>query len=107
MAESKTIQWVGKSGIKYTYYILELSTAHNAVPANYIFAKETKPNTWSPVYIGETGDISERFDSHHKIDCIRLNGATHIHTHKSSDDRTIRQKEESDLITGYSPTCNG
>jgi hypothetical protein len=106
MAHQGTIQWEGTSGTTYKYYIYDLNEAHDAVPANYVFAKETKPNTYAPIYIGETGDISERFDNHHKIDCIRRHGATHIHTHKSSVDKKVRCVEEADLIAKWHPPCN-
>ena len=77
------------------------------MPANYVFAKETSPNKFRPIYIGQTSDISERFENHHKWSCITRNGATHICTHKSSANETERLAEESDLIKNYNPVCNG
>ena len=106
MTEAPTILWEGQSGEKYKYYIYRLDATHNAVPANYIFAKETRPSFWKPIYIGETEDISERFDYHHKIDCIRREGATPIYTHKSSEDKKVRCAEESDLVSKCKPPCN-
>ena len=103
----QTIKWVGQLGEEYTYWAYEIGTTFSKAPANYIFAKATKPETLLAIYIGETEDISERFDYHHKIDCIRRNGATHICTHKSSDDKKVRYEEESDLIANYHPVCNG
>lgn len=83
-----------------------MDTTFKKIPANYVFAKETKPRTWEAVYIGQTGDLSERFDRHHKMPCIRRNGATHIHTHESSSDESVRQAEENDLIEYNHPICN-
>ena len=106
MAE-RTIDWEGISGKKYKYWIYDIGyDKFDPVPANYIFTKEPKPRTHEPIYIGETEDISERFDYHHKIDCIRRNGATHIHAHKSNSDKEIRCLEESDLINKWKPICN-
>ena len=106
MAE-RTIIWEGASGNKYKYWIYPIGYDHfDPVPANYIFAKEAPPKTHSEIYIGETEDISERFDYHHKIDCIKRNGATHIHAHKRSNDKETRRKEESDLIRKWKPICN-
>jgi len=97
MAE-RTIMWEGASGTEYKYWTYDIGYNNfDPVPANYTFAKETKPKTHSPIYIGETEDISERFDYHHKIDCIKRNGATHIHAHKSSDNKNVRVAEEQDL----------
>ena len=106
---AETIIWKGKSGTEYKYWLYDLGDTHDAVPANYIFIKETKgtkANYFTPIYIGETEDISERFDSHHKMPCIQRNGATHLCTHKSDADKKVRCAEESDLINNYNPTCN-
>ncbi|MDA8001234.1 MAG: hypothetical protein MPL62_08085 [Alphaproteobacteria bacterium] len=59
-----------------------------------------------PVYIGQTGDLSERFDHHHKMNCIRQHGATHMHVHKSPYDDGIRRSEERDLLGIWNPGCN-
>jgi len=106
MAERTTIDWDGKSGKTYKYWIYEIGYTFAQEPGNYIFAKETKPHTWSPIYIGQTDDLSERFDYHHKMPCIRRNKATHIHAHKSSTSEAVRQAEETDLIQRWHPVCN-
>ena len=77
-----------------------------AVGGNYIFAKETSPKNWVPVYIGQTGDLSERFDNHHKMDCAKRNGATHIHAHTTKS-KAARLDEETDLVRKWDPVCNG
>lgn len=105
MAE-QTIEWVGQSKTKYKYWVYKIGATFKKAPANYVFAKETDPETLLPIYIGETEDISERFDNHHKMPCILENGATHICVHKSSDDKKVRCEEESDLIANYHPICN-
>lgn len=106
MAKAGTIKWIGQSDRKYEYDIHTLDTTHKAVPANYVFAKQTEPNTYNPIYAGETGDISERFDNHHKMPCIIREGATHICTHTSSSDDKVRKAEESDIIERWHPPCN-
>ena len=105
MAE-RSIKWVGHSGKEYTYWIHGIDTGFSTSPANYVFAKTTKPHKLLAIYIGETEDISERFNNHHKVTCIRDNGATHICVHKGSDDKKVRCEEESDLIANYHPVCN-
>ena len=103
---TETYDWEGLSGKSYKYYIYQ---AYNfkAEPGNYIFAFESPSGGWIPIYIGETSDLSERFDNHHKAQCIRDHGATHIHVHLSSDDENVRLEEEKDLIGLYQPPCNG
>jgi hypothetical protein len=98
--------WPGLSGVEYKYWIYPIGTAFTSAPGNYIFAKKTGTNAWTPVYIGQTGDFSERFENHHKMACIAANGATHIHVHPSSPDPAIRNSEESDIIARFGPPCN-
>ncbi len=100
-----TIRWTGKSGQTYQYWIYPIDTTFTAGPGNYIFAKETQPGTFRAIYIGETADLSERFNSHHKMPCIVRNGATHIHAHANADQKA-RLVEEQDLILNYQPVCN-
>ncbi len=104
MAEA--IDWVGKSGTKYRYWIYPMGQSFTAKPGNYIFAKETTPNKWRPIYIGQTSDLSARFDNHHKLPCIRKNEATHIHAHTNDAGEKARLAEEADLIANYDPICN-
>ena len=104
---AETILWKGDSGEEYKYWIYDLDDTHDAVPANYIFVKETKTNFYAPIYIGETEDISERFDNHHKMPCILRHEATHICARKSSEEERERKAEEADLIAQWHPPCNG
>ena len=106
MADERTIHWEGKSGTKYKYWIYKIGTTFTAAPGNYVFAKETKPGTFEPIYIGETGDPSERFDNHHKMPCIRKYGATHIHVHTNAGGEAARKTEEADLVQKQNPPCN-
>ena len=99
MTQAPTCEWKGKSGRVYLYWIHPIGQVFEPVPGNYIFAKATAPGHWVPVYIGETKDLSERFDDHHKMPCIEERGATHIHVHVNN--------EEADLIANYNPPCNG
>lgn len=101
------IDWEGQSGKKYRYWIYPIGQSFKSVPGNYIFAKETSPNTWRPIYIGQTSDLSERFDNHHAMPCVRQNGGTHIHVHQNGAGEQARRAEEADLIAHWKPDCNG
>ena len=100
------IDWPGASGHKYRYRIYPIGQTFKAIPGNYIFAKETESHRWRPVYIGETSDLSERFNNHHKMTCIQRNGATHIMVHSNDAGVAARRREEADLLANHSPTCN-
>jgi hypothetical protein len=101
-----TINWPGTSGKTYLYYIIPMGTSLQAKPGNYIFSRETKPGTWTPIYIGQTENLDIRFDNHHKASCITRGGVTHIHQHLSGDEKS-RLAEESDLVQKWKPPCNG
>lgn len=108
MTKIKTISWDGASGAEYKYYIYPIGTDFSATPANYIYAKETEPGRYRPIYVGETGDLSDRpLDTHHKKGCIERQGATHIHVHKSSSSKEERVWEEADIVDKWNPHCNG
>ena len=102
---TQTINWPGQSGKLYSYHVYPIGTKFDAVPGNYIFAKMVS-GRWSPVYVGETSDLSERFDNHHKMPCIKRIGATHIHAHRNSGGTNARRAEESDLVRNFKPACN-
>jgi hypothetical protein len=101
------INWPGASGKSYEYEIYENETTFRSVPGNYVFAREVTPGHWAPVYIGETGDLSTRFDDHHKAKEIAKHGATHICVHASSSNKQQRLNEETDLVRKWAPPCNG
>lgn len=106
VTETQTIDWPGKSGTTYRYWIYPIPPNFQAAAGNYIFAKQTKPGYWVPVYIGETENLNQRFDDHHKMPCIVRNGATHIHAHLNANSQD-RLNEEADLISNWNPSCNG
>lgn len=109
MATNIECIWTGRSGIKYTYYVYDLPISFEKVDGNYIYCKIVN-NGWVPVYIGQ-GDLADRVGpKHHKAHCIYLKGATHIHVHTNTIEKS-RIAEESDLLANYTqayePTgCN-
>lgn len=105
--ETKSINWTGISGHEYRYFIYPIGTSFEAVPGSYVFAREVSPDRYRPIYIGETENLSERFDSHHKMPCIAREGATHIHVHQNHGGQAARRAEERDLVAHWNPRCNG
>ena len=103
----KTIRWTGKSGKQYEYWIYRMDTTFEDEPGNYIFAKETSPHLWSPVYIGETESLKDRLTNHNELPCITKNGGTHIHAHTTPGGAHARKAEEADLLDRSDTPCNG
>ena len=104
--EERIINWPGSSGKTYQYWIYKIGTPFKDEPGNYIFVKQTSPNKWSPIYIGETDSLARRIPNHEKLPCVERNGGTHICVHTSSSNETARRSEESDLLNKWNPPCN-
>jgi hypothetical protein len=101
-----TIIWAGASGERYVYWISPIDSSFKDEAANYIFAKETTPGRWTPIYIGETENLRERLSNHEKMWCIRRHGGTHVHAHVTAGGQSVRRKEEADLVAKWDPPCN-
>lgn len=101
-----TINWTGRSGAQYQYWIYPIGTAFANKPGNYVFAKETSPGRWLPIYIGQSEDLGRRLANHDREPDARRLGATHIHAHTHTGSETRRLTEERDLIEKWRPACN-
>jgi hypothetical protein len=99
----------GKSGNEYKFEVYARETAFNAVGAVYMVTKRTKKPggnaTHKFLYVGETGDLSTRFDDHHKQDCFDLEGANCICVHQDGGEKS-RLAKESDLFKAHDWPCN-
>ena len=100
MAEQETCTWIGASKAKYKYFVYELPYSFKeGQDGNYIYARLVE-GKWRPIYIGQ-GDLHDRVsDSHHKADCIKSKGATHVHAHLNGK-KEDREAEEADLLANY------
>ena len=101
-----TMTLTGKSQQVYTFDLVPIGTNLNSGAGCYAFVKDLTNNQYPLVYIGETGDLSERFDSHHKMPCIKTNGATQIGVHRTVSKQAAKNIED-DILAIYSPPCNG
>ncbi|MGO8677652.1 MAG: hypothetical protein ACLQVX_17480 [Limisphaerales bacterium] len=105
-APSPFIDWPGQSGNQYPYEIHPLDAAFDAVPANYIYAKQCEDGTWMPVYVAQTRALKQRLEGHVNLQDAMAQGATHIHVHLSTTGQGARCSEERDLIELWHPVCN-
>jgi len=109
MAKSGTITFTGASGQTYAFDIYPWGTSFKAFAAVYAVTKRYQNSeggyTHTVLYFGQTSDLSERFDDHHKADCLKRNGANCICIHLEESEAT-RIRIEKDLIPNYNPSCN-
>jgi hypothetical protein len=105
-----TLILTGASGTDYKFNVYPYGTEFKEMGAVYYISKRTeKPDgsgSHSKIYIGQTGDLSERFDDHHKEPCFKKNNANCHSIHSETDERK-RLNIEKDLIDALNPPCNG
>ena len=77
------------------------------VRAGGVYVVLNSDSALTPItYVGQTGDLSERFDAHHKALCFVRHGRTHIAVLLEGNE-TQRRLIESELIRSNNPPCNG
>ena len=106
MNKSLEIYWKDKSGTSHRFWIYPRGTKFNEpCPGIYIYARETAPHKWIPIYIGQTENVNVRLANHEQQECVDRNGATHIHVSIITDERS-RLAIEKDLIQQWKPMGN-
>lgn len=105
-----TLELTGASGKKYTFYVYPYGQTFKAMGGVYAITRATPNSTGGNdhkiIYIGQTGDLSERFDDHHKESCFTRNQANRHCVLVEGNEKT-RLAIEADLIAAYNPPCNG
>ena len=71
----------------------------------YVFVRLVK-DKFFPIYIGETGDFSTRYQHHHKEYCIMSYGANCIGLLPLNGNERQRKEMEKDLLEHYNLPCN-
>lgn len=110
MADLGTVIFEAQSGRQYEFHVYSLNTTFKPLGAVYgVLYRYWKPEEsryyFVPLYFGETGDLSTRFDGHHRQGCFDRNGANCVGIHLDGDEKSRRAKE-TDLIRKWDPTCN-
>lgn len=105
MTKQTTVTLTGASGRKYNFDVYPWGTSFNPVGAVYCVLRRTPEGNFTILYIGQTGDLSERFDDHHKQRCFDRNGKTHIGV-CAEPSEVNRLAIETDLVRKYNPACN-
>lgn len=109
MARLGTLTLRGASGQQYVFDVYAFDTDFEALGAVYAITRRTRKEddsySHTTIYIGETGDLSTRFDGHHKEDCFVQHDANCKCIHLD-DDEDSRFAKEADLIDNLKPPCN-
>lgn len=110
MAELETVTFGGQSGRQYEFRTYTLDTTFRSVGAVYgmlhrYWKQDEGRYYFVPLYFGQTGDLTARFEGHHRQRCFDQNGANCIGVHVDADERS-RFAKETDLIRKWDPTCN-
>ena len=107
MAKVDTVTAKGASGTSYAFDVYPWGEIENKRGgAVYRVYHKKKNGNYTALYVGQTGDLSERFDDHHKAACFKKNARTHIGILLESSEKK-RLAIEADLIANYNPVCNG
>ncbi len=111
-----TITIKGMSGTNYIFNVYgftrfsDLANAFKSIPALYAFTRRFPNNpisyTHDLIYVGETGDLSTRFDNHHKQDCIVRGNANCICIHSFQGTTLERLAAEADILNAFDLPCN-
>ena len=111
-----TITIKGMSGTNYIFNVYgfarfsDLKDAFKSIPALYAFTRRFPSSalsyTHDLVYVGETGDLSLRFDNHHKQECIVRGNANCICIHSFYGTQTERLAAEADILNAFDLPCN-
>jgi len=109
MARISTVTFHGKSGKSYIFDVWHMGQEFNAVGAVYVVTQRYQNDAGNyshhVIYVGQTDDLSTRFNNHHKADCFTSHNANCICTFRDNDEDS-RLDREDDLVQHYSPPCN-
>ncbi len=106
MAKLGTLKLKGASGTEYSFNVYPRDTNWNSgYPCVYYVSKRSNTGSHTEIYIGETGDIKDRFSNHHRQRCFDRHGYNAISVHHESDEDR-RTEVETDLRQALDPPCN-
>jgi len=104
MVRVDTVTSVGASGNRYSFDVYFWGQPFRPLGGVYVVLRRQMNGGYDVLYIGQTGDLSERFDQHHKQQCFDRNQRTHIGVLLEYNEQR-RLAIERDLLGAYRPTC--
>ena len=105
MAKVDTVTATGASGGKIAFDVYPWGQLFRPLGGVYVVLRRQQNDLYDVLYVGQTGDLSERFDHHHKQSQFDRNQRTHIGVHLEGVEQR-RLAIERDLLGNYRPICN-
>ena len=116
MAKQGTVVVEGGSGKRYEFDVypwndldVPRGTVFAPVGAGYLVLRKTDRMLagydYEVLYVGQTANLTGRFDEHHKQACFDRNSRTHIGVFQCNTERE-RLAIEADLLNRYKTVCN-
>ena len=109
MPKLGTLFLKGKSGTSYPFVVYSLDSNFSKIPAVYVVTdrhKNEESYSHNIIYIGQTDNLKERFENHHKQNCFDKHNANVLCIHQESSEKK-RLTIETDLIEVKNAPCNG
>lgn len=110
MAKIEDVTFTGASGRRYQFGAYPWGADFKELGAVYVVTRRSAGvlggSSYAPLYIGQTSDLSERFDNHHKASCFVRNGVNSICVYVEGAEST-RLGIERDLLGSHQTPCNG
>ena len=95
----------GQSGAQYEFEVYQWGTLLELTGGVYLVLRKLPAGNYSILYIGQTVDLSERFDNHQQAACFTRNGRTHVAV-RVENSKEKRLATETDLIRNYQTSCS-
>jgi hypothetical protein len=99
----------GQSGTAYRFTVFPLGTKIRKRAGLYVIANRSHDDSSGHqhhvLYVGQTEDLSQPFEKHHKAQAFERSGANCICLH-AEESEDCRVEKERDLVAGIRPACN-
>jgi hypothetical protein len=109
MSKLDDIKFSGKSGNEYPFVVYSFDSNLSKIACVYVVThryKNESAYSHRIIYVGQTDNLPERFENHHKANCFKEKNANAICVHSENSEKK-RLEIEADLIEKSKPDCNG
>ncbi len=104
MSAASTMKCTGASGTQYEFELYPWNTVWRPVPVVYVVLRHDGAQ-WKVLYVGETGDVKQRFANHERQPCFDRHLKTHLAVRQETS-AVRRTAMEKDIMKNYNPPCN-